>query len=290
MLTVGGLEFRVVQSALEGRVSRPVFVIVHGIGSSHRYGTRLQDELALAGESLSLDLPGFGGTATPGHPLTIEAYATLLGRVFDALHLVDAVLIGHSMGAQIVVELALQRPDLVSHLVLVGPVVNPERDTLRQQTLDLAEDSLREPFSVKRIAFADTVRAGIRWFLRETRPMLAYPMLERLARLRLPVLVVRGADDRLAPSDWCADLAGSVPGGRLVEVRGQRHVVHLTAARVVAAWVIAFAAPGPSSTPVRPAADSASRAAEGDPAAGGSAPGGVAACPGNAADADGEQA
>ncbi|RFA13565.1 hypothetical protein B7R22_12970 [Subtercola boreus] len=243
VLTVGGLQFRVVQSSLEGRMSRPVFVIVHGIGSSHRYGTRLQNELALAGESLSLDLPGFGGMRTPGHPLSIEAYASMIGRVFDALHLPNAVLIGHSMGAQIVTELALQRPELVSHLVLIGPVVDPSRDTLLRQTAALARDSLGEPLFVKRTALADTARAGLRWFLRETSPMLAYPLRERLSGVRVPVLVVRGTDDPIARHEWCAAVAGSVPGTRLVEVCGQRHVVHLTAPRRVAAHILGLVRP-----------------------------------------------
>lgn len=240
MLTVGGLQFRVVQSLLEGRVTRPVFVIVHGIGSSHRYGARLQNELALAGESLSLDLPGFGGMQTPGHPLSIEAYATMIGTVFDALHLPSAILIGHSMGAQIIVELAVQRPELVTHLVLVGPVVDPARDTLLKQFVDLAHDSIFEPLFVKRIAVADTARAGIRWFLRETQPMLTYPLPARLAAVRAPVLVVRGQHDPLARREWCAALARSASEARLVEVRGERHVVHLTAPRRVAAHILGF--------------------------------------------------
>ncbi|PPF78802.1 alpha/beta hydrolase [Subtercola sp. Z020] len=254
-LSIDGLPFRVWQSPHKGRMSRPVFVIVHGIGSSHRYGVRLQNELAAHGEALSLDLPGFGGLARPRHPLSIEEYATLLGHLFDALHLPEAVLVGHSMGAQIITELAVQRPELVTHLVLVGPVVNPGRGSGVQQALDLARDSAFEPGVVKRTGSRDAMRAGLRWFLAEMRPMLAYPLRARLARVGVPVLVVRGADDPIARLAWCNDLAGSVPGARLLNVQGHRHVVHLTAPRNVAAGILrlvrsAAAVPAAGAVPV----------------------------------------
>jgi pimeloyl-ACP methyl ester carboxylesterase len=273
-LSVDGLPFRVWQSPHKGRMSRPVFVIVHGIGSSHRYGVRLQNELAAHGEALSLDLPGFGGLARPGHPLSIEEYATLLGRLFDALHLPEAVLVGHSMGAQIVTELAVQRPELATHLVLIGPVVNPGRGSGVQQALDLARDSVFEPVLVKRTGSRDAMRAGLRWFLTELRPMLAYPLRARLGRVGVPVLVVRGADDPIARLAWCNDLAGSVPGARLLNVQGHRHVVHLTAPRNVAAGILRLvraaaaptvpAAPAPAApaVPAAPASQAGPNAAE----------------------------
>lgn len=106
--------------------ARPLFVLVHGIGMSHRYFDRLQDELIEYGDTLILDLPGFGGTPTPGHRMTVGDYATVIGRALDDEGAGGCVVIGHSMGAQFVTELALGRPDLVSRLVLIGPTSDVE--------------------------------------------------------------------------------------------------------------------------------------------------------------------
>ena len=73
---------------------------------------------------------------------------------------------------------------------------------------------------------------------------------ERLPRLRVPVLVVRGTRDRLCPHDWAARLATAAPGGRLVEVPRAAHLVVSTrpaeVAALLAPLVGARTAPPPS--------------------------------------------
>lgn len=71
-----------------------------------------------------MDLRGFGGT----DPLPIDAtrgmrdWADDLAATMDALGLHGAHLLGWSMGAGVVLQLLLDRPDLVSSLILLAPV------------------------------------------------------------------------------------------------------------------------------------------------------------------------
>lgn len=122
----------------------PVFVLLHGIGMSHRYYRRLQALLAQHGDTHAIDLPGFGGTPRPDRQLSIAEYAGHIAATLEKMGSSRIVLIGHSMGTQFATELAVQRPDLVSHLVLLGPVVDPARRTVFQQALSLGLDSLLE--------------------------------------------------------------------------------------------------------------------------------------------------
>ena len=46
--------------------ARPAIVMVHGIGTSHRYFSRLHRELESNGTVYPLDLPGFGGSPKAG--------------------------------------------------------------------------------------------------------------------------------------------------------------------------------------------------------------------------------
>jgi alpha-beta hydrolase superfamily lysophospholipase len=54
--------------------AEPAYVLIHGIGVSHRYLARLHDLLAATAPTYSLDLPGFGGTPKPGRQLSVEEY------------------------------------------------------------------------------------------------------------------------------------------------------------------------------------------------------------------------
>ena len=60
----------------------------------------------------ALDLSGFGWVPHPkSGRMTISEYADLVGTVIDELGLDDPVLVGHSMGTQVVVDLASRYPD-----------------------------------------------------------------------------------------------------------------------------------------------------------------------------------
>ena len=223
------------------RDAGPTYVLLHGIAMSHRYLARLHASLAEKGRVLSLDLPGFGGTPKPPHPLSVEDYARFIIRVLDGCGVVHCVLVGHSMGAQFAIEIARQDPDLVSHVVLMGPVVDASRHTIIRQFLAVARDLSREPPSANVVVLTDYFRCGTRFFLAELRAMLAYPTAERIRGTPAPVLVVRGVADPIARSEWCRMLAGRAPSGRLLEIHGSRHVVQLSDPDRVARAIAAFA-------------------------------------------------
>ena len=208
----------------------PTFLLVHGIGASHRYYRRMQSLLAVIGHTISLDLPGFGGTRKPEQPLSVEEYAILLGRLLDQLEVPRVVLVGHSMGGQFVTELARQRPDAVSHLVLIGPVTDPHRATAMKQAMGLTRDSAKEAPSGKLLVLRDYLTCGPRWFFSELAVMLDYRTDLVLREVHSPTLVMRGDNDPVSGHAWCESLSAAAPDGHLVEVAGHRHLVHYTAA------------------------------------------------------------
>jgi pimeloyl-ACP methyl ester carboxylesterase len=228
--------------AADGAVGAPTFVMVHGIGVSHRYFLRLRDVLRNAGDTLVFDLPGFGASSRPREAWSVERYATFIAHVLDTLGLDNVVLIGHSMGAQFATEVAAVRPELVSHLVLIGPVTDPRRATAVQQGLALARDSLKEPVMGNLIVFWDYVRCGPRWYLSELPPMLEYRTDLALRRVTAPTLVVRGGRDPVAGREWCALLASQAATGSLVEVGRYRHLSQFSAPAETARAISSFAA------------------------------------------------
>lgn len=217
-----------------------VFVLVHGIGMSHRYLRRLHRELAKSSMVMSVDLPGFGGTPKPEIDLDVTAMADALASLISALSPAPVVLVGHSMGAQWVVETARRRPDLVAQVVVIGPVVDDEHRTLPAQLRALALDTLREAPLANLIVFTDYVRCGIPWYLTQLRHMLAYRIEDAARDLRMPLLVIRGSKDPVAGRGWCRRLRDAAPMSAFVEVPGRPHVAQHSAPRAVASAMWSF--------------------------------------------------
>lgn len=242
VVRAGGLECRLYVAGGPISQDRPTFVLVHGIGMSHRYLRRLAAALAPHGTVCSIDLPGFGANATPAHPLSVKSFADLIEHALDAAGISSCVLLGHSMGAQFAVELAVRRPALVSHLLLVGPVVDPERRSVWHQALGLMADSFVESPSANAIIFTDYWRCGPRWYLATLPAMFGYPIEERIRLVEKPVLVLRGSRDPIARADWCRELAELALDGRSAEIVAEPHAVQHGAPDQVAAEILAFLA------------------------------------------------
>lgn len=216
-------------------------VLVHGIGVSGRYFAPLVDALGPWARVVVPDLPGFGASPRPPEPLTIAEHAAAVRALVGALGLVRPVLVGHSMGAQVVTEVAATAgPGEVGGVVLVGPVTDPRAPTAAGQGLRLLRDLAHERPRWSALELREYLRCGPRWYLATLPHVLGYPTERRLADVGVPVLLVRGAHDPVAPAPWLADLAAAAPratmlvvprGGHLAQVNGAGEladaVVHL---------------------------------------------------------------
>jgi len=204
---------------------------------SHRYFSRLHRRLAEAGVVISIDLPGFAGLPKPRTDVNVEEMADALTRVIAAHGVGPVVLVGHSMGAQWIVEAARQRPDLVRQVIVIGPVTDERDRTLLGQATRLAADTTREPPAVNMIVLTDYLRCGAPWYFSQVRHMLDYPLEQRVSELSMRVVIIRGGDDRIAPLPWCRRLRDSARDGALLVVPGHAHVMQHSAPKAVASAI-----------------------------------------------------
>jgi pimeloyl-ACP methyl ester carboxylesterase len=232
-ITLRGYEVVVSETAPD--VDADPVVLVHGIGVSSRYFAPLGRELGRYARVVAPDLPGFGGSPRRGDPLSIREHAEVVAALVEELGLERPLLVGHSMGAQVVVEVALRRPELVGGLVLLGPVVDPTARSTVRQALRLLLDTTREPPRGVLLQIREWLRTGVRWFVRTLGPMRDYPLEQHLPLLGVPVTLARGARDPVAPSGYLRDLATRTPDARLVEVPGTAHLVMYSRPEVIAA-------------------------------------------------------
>jgi pimeloyl-ACP methyl ester carboxylesterase len=114
---------------------QPVAVCVHGAGVSSREWLPLVAELGCARQVWTVDLPGFGASRGLSHMLGLPALTDAWVDWLAAAGLQRVCLIGGSFGCQVAVDAAVRYPDRVSHLVLVGPTVDPAGRTFRRQAV-----------------------------------------------------------------------------------------------------------------------------------------------------------
>lgn len=217
-----------------GRTDGPQIVLVHGIGVASRYFRRLAAVLSRSAGVHVLELPGFGGAPKPAAPLSVERLAAVVNDYVRSADLSRPVLVGHSMGSQIVLEASLQEPGAASTVVAIGTVVDPSARTAAQQGLRLLHDILIETPSANWAVLRDYVRTGPVWYLRTVPIMLGYRSEEAVSRLTAPLLIMRGSRDPIAPQDWVEELRALASDAQLVTVPGGAHVVMHSHPREVA--------------------------------------------------------
>jgi pimeloyl-ACP methyl ester carboxylesterase len=101
--------------------SGPPLFLLHGLGGTCQYWQPAMELLARDLRCVALDIPGFGGSASPPGGFTLDAAADGLVAALGALGALPAVVCGHSLGGPLAARLALRHPDAVTRLVLVGP-------------------------------------------------------------------------------------------------------------------------------------------------------------------------
>lgn len=198
-------------------------VLVHGLGMSSRYMAPLARCLARDMPVFAPDLPGFGRSCDPPHILTVPGMAEVLAAWMDAVGIRRATLVGNSLGCEVLVEFALQRPDLVERLVLQGPTPDPEHARALQQVALFVLTSLFERPSIVLVALADYGRTGLWRYAWTFHHMSRYRMAAGLPSVAAPTLIIVGARDYLVPREWAERMARLLPKARLVIVPGAAH-------------------------------------------------------------------
>jgi pimeloyl-ACP methyl ester carboxylesterase len=197
----------------------PAIVHVHGFGISGRYLEPTAVRLADRYRTYVPDLPGFGRSMRPQHPLDLPGLARALVAYCDAVAVERATFVGNSLGCPVILEVATQAPERIERAVLVSPAGGPNNQPLPRAMRQMAVDATREPVGMFPIAARDYARFGVLPSLSLFRAMLRYPTLDRLPNLVVPTLVIAGERDPLVRVDRAPVLA-ALPHVDVVVVPG----------------------------------------------------------------------
>jgi pimeloyl-ACP methyl ester carboxylesterase len=238
----------------------PPLLLLHGaMGTIESCFHGLLPALAHHFGVVAVELQGHGHTRDVTRPLTYEGMAADTAALLDALDIERAHFVGYSMGGAVALQLALDRPDLIDHLVFAGGAafdtsgVYPELlamfESFDPHELDgtpwhdayhqVAPDPDAWTSLVVKVNQLD--RAGASW------------PKARLATLHVPTLLIIGDADIVRPEhtiEMFRLFGGGVPGdlvglpqAQLAVLPGTSHVGVLDRVDWLASMILAFLTP-----------------------------------------------
>jgi pimeloyl-ACP methyl ester carboxylesterase len=150
----------------------PTLIFLHGFACDRSDWSAQIDALAGRFRIVSLDLPGHGQSALPASATT-ESIAQTVGEIVARFDADGVILIGHSLGCRIALEMYRQRPGNIRGLILLdnGEVghAHPAR------TVAVFDEQLRS------LGVAGLLSAGFEgMFVAETDPALRQRVMERV--------------------------------------------------------------------------------------------------------------
>lgn len=238
--TIGSLSVHSREWVSPQLIGQPPIVLVHGLGVSSRYMVPTAERLSAEHCVYAPDLPGFGRSPLPPRPRTIVEHAHTLGDWLNESGINAPVLVGNSYGCQVIAELMMQRPNCARALVLSAPTVERGRRSALGESIRLLSDAPLERPRLLPIVIRDYLHAGPRTILFTLHDAIADRIEDKLPRVTIPTLIVRGSKDPIVSSEWASFLAASMPRGTVRLLDGAPHAVNFSAADAFAEAIASF--------------------------------------------------
>lgn len=219
-------------------------LFIHGLGGSLRDWDGQLEYFAQHYRVLLVDVRGHGDSDKPRGPYSLRRFAADISALLHALKLESVHVCGISMGGMIAFQLAADAPQQVRSLTIVnaGPAVVVNSFQVRRMLWQRA--LLLRLFSMRKLAeaiagkllprpeLADVRRAFVermsrnrkREYRASFRAIVGWSVLDRLADMRMPALIVSGDLDYSSPAQK-EPFVKLMPNARMVVLEDARHAL-----------------------------------------------------------------
>lgn len=261
-----------VQTMGPDRPDAPVCLLIHGTGAATHSWRDLMPLLAKEYRVIAMDLPGHGFTRPNfKRRVTLPLMTSSIAALLDELDARPDLIVGHSAGAAIGMQLLLDRGWNIP-LVGLNPALMPFPGLAAKLFPQLAKmlftnplvsqifaRMARYPGAVERFlgkATGSTIdRAGLKQYellmscsghcdgaIRMMASWRLEPLQARMVELEAPVLLVHASGDTAIPRTAVADAAALIPQCTFEELKGLGHLAHEERPEQIAGRIGAFAA------------------------------------------------
>ena len=229
-------------------------LLIHGVGLRAEAWNAQIEALSARHHVTAVDMPGHGCSALPSGSMVLSDYTDAIAAGLAQPTLV----VGHSMGAMIALDLAARYPHLVRGVVALNAVFERSQDAaqavqMRAEQLDgvtVADPSLTlerwfgNAQSPERSACGEWLRSVDPAGYRAAYSVFAHengPSRATLASLACPSLFMTGSDEPNSTPAMSQAMAEMAPHGRAVILPDAAHMMPMTHANQVTDELLDFA-------------------------------------------------
>lgn len=211
----------------------PTFLCLHGLVDRLEIWDRLAPALAERGRVIRIDQRGHGESTAPPGPYRRADLAADVAAVLDALDVERAILVGHSMGGIVSMATALDHPERVAGLVLIGTASQcTQKVAAWYEQIALAGER-DGTAGLARIIYGEQSKRqitgdaqGIAHVTRTLKSLSDDPLTPKLGALACPALLLVGANDPMGPRA-SSIIADALPNAELHTIPDCGHWVHV---------------------------------------------------------------
>ena len=226
---------------LEGEGKTIVFV--HGLSDSLAYWKVLSENLKNDYQTLIYDLRGHGESSDDDRNTTIDLYQEDLYQLLKSLNIENAVFVGLSLGGNVILNLAVNHPEMVNGLVVMSSF--PEQDEKLKNIFDDFDNAIDEGF----VEFFDTIlpytlpddileehkellenvkveaakTANIEGIKKGINAGYGFNLTDKLNEINAPTLVIAGEEDNLTSLDIQRKISDNIQDSELIVLEKTKH-------------------------------------------------------------------
>jgi 2-hydroxy-6-oxonona-2,4-dienedioate hydrolase len=203
-----------------------IIVMLHGLIVSSRYLIPTAKQLAPHYQIYIPELPGFGKSGKPDHYQDLDEMADTLASWMTMVGISEAILLGNSLGCQIIAHFAVRYPERIQAAILVSPTMDARARTAHQEIGRWLLNAFCEPLSIYPLVLRDARDIGFRRVMATFQYGLQDKIEANLPQMHFPTLIVRGSRDTIVPQYWAEYVTSLLPQGNLVVIEHAAHDVN----------------------------------------------------------------
>jgi 3-oxoadipate enol-lactonase len=216
-------------------------VFLHGVGSDKSVWRPQLEHFRKDRRAIAFDYPGYGDSDSAPEGMTRDDYATTILAAMSELGVRQAHVCGLSLGGVVAIAMHHAWPKRVASLILADTFAeHPDGQAIYERSLSASHDMRALADSRVDVLLAQPADPAVRTEVVETMARVdpaAYligakavwlaDQRERAAAIRVPTLVLCGAEDRVTPPALSIALARLIPGAGYEAIERAGHLSNL---------------------------------------------------------------